>query len=236
MKTFSHRGTEEQRKWFSENQLLLCVSVSLWPILLLSAGCSIYAPKAPLPAAVFSTPFLADLSSPTLFRDYNALSGQAQIDRRNQILYEIVWLTDASYGSYEKNFFAGQAYVGTGGDIVNIGLAGVAAVTGTAHLKAVLAVFSSGVTGMRASYEKNFFDQQTRAVIVQKMRSGRLAVLAAIRAGMATPGYSLEQGLMDTSSYFDAGTVIGALVAIAEDSGQQSAAAKAAMRATQVSQ
>lgn len=210
---------------------------------LLTASCqSVYRPKAAIPTATFSAPFLADLESPTLISTYDAMpEGPAKVARRNQILYEYLWLVDDAYGNYENSFFSGQAFVGTGADVLNLALDTTAAVTGTAHLKSILAAASGAVTGIHASYEKNFFDQATRESIVQVMRAGRLTVLAEIQAGMANcstavvcavgaSGYTLEQGLLDVGAYYDAGTVIGALLSISQSSAATASTARQAMR------
>jgi hypothetical protein len=211
--------------------LVLCVVLS-------GCGRSLYRPQAPVP--VFQNNFLADLNSPTLISAYEAMpEGPAKVARRNAILTEIMYLTDLSYSRYEASFFSGQAFMSTAGDIVALGLDVAAASTGTAHLKSVLAALSGGVTGARASYEKNFFDGATRTTIVQVMRSSRLTQRVLIEAGMANcsaavncngGGYTLEQGLLDTTAYYDAGTVMGALTAISESSSQQSSAARQALR------
>jgi hypothetical protein len=218
---------------------IFAVTLSL---ILSGCGASIYRPKPAVPTAVFSVPYLADLSSPNLFKDYDALpEGPLKVARRNAILWEYIWLTDQTYGNYETSFFAGQAFIATGADFLNIALSATAAVTGTAHLKSILAVASGSVTGMRASYEKNFYDLATREAIVQVMRSARLEQLATIEAGMATcststpcgtnmASYSLEQGLLDVGDYFDRGTILGALMTIAHSSSQQAGAARLAMK------
>ena len=198
--------------------------------LLTMTSCSglVYTPKPPLLSTTFSTPYLSDLSTPTLIKDFNGMpDGPAKIARRNEIVWEIVYLTDSSYRTYEANFFSGQAYVGTAGDIAVLSLDAVAAVTGTAHLKAVLAAISGGVTGARASYQKNFYDQASRDSIVQTMRANRLAQLAVIQQGMRTgANYTIEQVLLDATDYYDAGTVIGALITINTSASQVSTTAR----------
>lgn len=210
--------------------------------LLLCSCASAYRPKSPVPVTVFTNPYLVDLASPNLIAVYDAIpDGPAKVARRNAILYELQYLTDQSYDAYEANFFAGQSYVGTAGDIAVMALNGVAAVTGTAHFKAILSAISGGVTGARATYQKNFFDAATRESIVQVMRANRARTLAEIEAGMATCStatscpttgttYTLEQGLTDEAAYFDAGTVIGALVAVNNNSTLTSMAAREAIR------
>jgi hypothetical protein len=94
---------------------------------------------------------------------------------------------------------------------------------------------SSGVVGARASYQKNFFDQVTREAIVQVMRSARLAKLSEIETGMASgSSYTLTQGLLDATDYYDCGTVTGALVAINQGSSQQSVTARQTMKSVRL--
>ena len=208
-------------------KFLFCLIVSIF-----ASSCAVYSPKAPLPATVLSTPYISDLSQPMVLANYDAMpEGPAKIARRNQIMWEIIWLTDDSYRTYESAFFSGAAYLNTAGDLISIGLDSVASVTGTAQVKAILAAVGAGLTGARASYQKNFYDQATRETIVQVMRQARLTKLAEIETGMASDAsYTIEQGLLDATDYFDAGTVTGALITISEGSATQSAAARTTMR------
>lgn len=172
---------------------------------------------------------LAVAESPTLLADYNALPEvtpadlQHKVEVRNQILNDFILLTDQNYNTFESNFFVGQAALSTAADTINIILTEVAAVTGTAHLKSVLASIAGGLTGIRSSYEKNFFQQETRIVIIQKMRAERAKEAALLGdAGHMKAGvldYSLESGLNDVGDYYAAGTLVGALQAIAAGSG-----------------
>jgi len=205
--------------------------------MMLLTGCrgtyKAYRPAPPLPAYVFTNNYLTDLKSPTLIRDYDLLpEGPAKVARRNQIIQEILYLTDQSYSKFEAQFFAKQAALNTVSDFLLIGLNGAGAVTGTAQVKAILAAVSGGIVGMEASYQKNFFDQATRETIASTMRSSRLSKRVEIEFGMAQAGnfYTLEEGLMDTVEYYDAGTVMGALTAISESASQKSTAAKTALK------
>lgn len=221
---------------FSKSVLIgiLCMTLS---------GCgSSFQPKAPLPISGWTTEFTADLSDPTLFSAYHAMpDGQAKVDRRNQILTELMWLINQNYNAFESSFFVGQGKINFASTTLTMGLDMAGAVLGSAGTKAILAAVSGGVTGTQANYEKAFFDQATRNVIVEVMRSSRATQRNVIEAGMATCttatvcgssviSYSLEQGIQDLSSYYDAGTIIGALISISESSSQASAAAKLTLK------
>jgi hypothetical protein len=237
----------------------LCNYVFVLTVCLLLSSCAIYKPKPYIPPSVLKNQYLADVTSPTLLKDYNDLTKwpqgtdaerQAKVARRNQILQELIALINQNYSIFEDKYYGSDASVSFGGDVANLGLTGVASVTGTAHLKSILSAIATGTTGIKTSYEKNFFDQQTRAAVVQKMRAGRASQLALIQdqnhmkapvicdpdpdkgcpmvtvtgadgkpAQAAVAPYSLETGLSDVEQYYQAGTIIGALQAIATSAG-----------------
>jgi hypothetical protein len=231
----------------------LCYLSILSLACLTSSSCARYKPKAYIPPGTIRNQYLADVTAQTLLQTYNAMPAptpspdtndaaaqrQAKVARRNQILTELVALIDQNYSVFEDRYYGSDAAVNFGGDVVNLGLTGVSSVTGTAHLKSVLSAIATGTTGIKTSYEKNFFDQQTRSAVVQKMRAERATQLALIQdqnhmkapvvcpaAGCPTVGgtavapYSLETGLSDVEQYYQAGTIIGALQAIATSAGQ----------------
>ncbi len=216
-------------------------------------SCSLYKPKPYIPRNAINKQYLDDVTSPTLIQDYYAKykdKPAEQVTRRNQILQELITLIDQNYSDFESQYYGYDAKVNFAGDAVNLGLTGVSAVTGTAHLKAVLSAVAVGTTGLKTSYQKNFFDQQTRSAIVEKMRAGRATQLALIQDekhmkapivcptkgcptavdGTAIAPYSLEAGLSDVASYYDAGSIIGALQAISANAGDDQTKAKDAQK------
>lgn len=210
-------------------------------------GCATYRPDPPIPPDLLQKQMLADLSSPTLLSAYNALPQTtpadiaAKVARRNQILQELISLTDYNYGKFEESYYGSDANTNFWSDTLNLGLTGVSSVTGTAHLKSVLSAIATGNTGIKGSYLKNFYDNQARSAVVQQMRASRADILASIEdtshmkasvvatkdpSGKDVAPYSLEQGLADADSYFNAGTIIGALQTIAQAAGETQAGAK----------
>lgn len=194
-------------------------------------GCQAYHPKPVLPATIVNKQIMTAVTSPTLLTAYNALPEATDVDRtkkveaRNQILNNFVLLIDQNYTNFEASFYAGQSALGFGSDVANIALTSVAAVTGSAHLKSVLAVIAAGLTGVRTSYQKNFFNDENRIVIIQEMRALRANEMVVLEdAGHMKAGvidYSLESGLNDLGDYYAAGTLVGALEAIMEQAGAQ---------------
>src|SRR5579871_2798577 len=212
--------------------------------------CSTYRPTPYLPSGSYTKQISADVWDPQMLQKYNAMPQstpediQRKVARRNQVLQELMWLVDQNYGSFEGRYYGSDASVNFGGDVAILGLTGVGAVTGSAHLKSILSAIAEGTTGIKTSYEKNFYDQQTRAAIVQKMRASRATEVALIedqnhmkasvvQSAVGTVNgtetavaYSLEQGLSDIDDYYNAGTIIGALQAITESAGRDQDAAR----------
>jgi hypothetical protein len=206
----------------------------------LTLGCAVYRPKAPLPST-FHNQMLADVAQPKLLAEYNAMPAtndqeiKTKVARRNQVIQELVTLVDQNYEVFESRYYGSDATVNFAGDVANLGLTGVSAVTGSAHLKSVLSAIAAGSTGIKTSYLKNYFDGQTRSAVVQTMRSLRATELATIQdenhMKAALSDYSLEQGLSDIEAYYNAGTIIGALQSIAGTAGTQQKDAQAAQKA-----
>src|ERR1700675_2376937 len=127
----------------------------------LFSGCARYKPKYYVPPSAFKSQYLADVTSPTLLSDYNAMPVttpieiQNKVNRRNRILTELIALIDYNYSVFEVRYYGSDAAVNFAGDVANLGLTGVASVTGTAHLKSVLSAIATGTTGIKTSYEKN---------------------------------------------------------------------------------
>ena len=139
-------------------------------------------------------------------------------------------MVDRNYDVFEGRYYGSDGTVSFVGDIVSLGLTGVSSVTGTAHLKSVLSAVATGTTGIKTSYLKNYYDQQTRSAVVQKMRSLRATELVVMqdqghmKAGPSN--YNLESGLSDVNAYYNAGTIVGALQGIAETAGADQAKAR----------
>jgi hypothetical protein len=151
--------------------------------LLFTCGCSVYRPKSPIPSS-YSKQVLTDVTKTTLLQDYNALPQDTdaqkttKVSRRNQILTELIYLVDQNYYSFENRFYGTQATFSTVSDAANLGLTAASSVIGTAELKSILSATATGATGFKTSVEKNFFDQQSRAAVVSKMRALRATQLS----------------------------------------------------------
>src|SRR5262249_49633432 len=138
---------------------------------------------------------------------------------------------DQNYYAFENHFYGTQATFTTTADAVNLGLTAAGSVVGAAELKSILSATATGATGFKTSVEKNFFDQQSRAAVVSKMRALRADQLATLEDESHMKGgltkYSLEAGISDVNAYYDAGTIVGALQSIAQEAGAKTTEAAA---------
>lgn len=150
---------------------------------------------------------------------------------RDQALYELIWLIDDRYTSFENALNADSASIDTASTITSIGATTAATLTRATATKSVLAAVSTLVTGTDSAFNSNFFQSKARTAIIAAMRSGRVEVLTRLTTGMgeAPDKYSLAEGLTDILAYYDAGTVVSALNTIEDNAKQQKndAAAKA---------
>jgi len=208
------------------------LSTAVLMTLVITSGCAIYRPKTAIPGN-YSKQVIGDVASPTLLKDYNALpqmnseQQRTKVARRNQILSEVIYLIDQNYYKFESKFYGSEATFSTAMEAANLGFTAAGSITGTSEIKSILAATATGTTGFKSSVEKNFFDQQSRAAIVNKMRALRATQLALIQDGdhmkAGVTAYSLEQGISDVNDYYDAGTVVAALQSISQTAGKESA-------------
>lgn len=151
----------------------------------------------------------------------NETEKAAKKERRDQIIDEFLWLADDAYYQWEPKFYSSGATLSTLFDFTSLALTGA---TTVANSPKVLGAMATGVQGAQGSISKNFYDQQSRSVIVQKMRQMRDAALVRIEAGkkQAVADYSLDQGVVDIQNYYYAGTVTAALQGLATSTAEKS--------------
>jgi hypothetical protein len=186
----------------------------------LLAGCMQPHPKPVVKNSPYRLAIKKDLVDNWL-DDYRKMAdGDAKKDRRNQIINEFLWLADDAYYQWEPKFYSSGATLATLFDFTSLGLTGG---TTVANSPKVLGAMATGVQGAQGSISKNFYDQQSRSVIVQKMRQMREAALVRIESGekKSSTEYSLDQALVDVQNYYYAGTVTAALQGLATSTAEK---------------
>jgi len=156
-------------------------------------------------------------------------TGAETVEKRNKFIAGRLVLYDLEYMRFIARFRLSQAQASTAFDSVALGLGFATSIAGGAHTKSVLGAVTTALTGLRTSYEKNFFEDKTTAALVAQMTAGRKAALVPIIAGTKAPitEYPLTTAIVDLSNYEMAGTIDGALVGIQSDAAAKDAQATA---------
>jgi hypothetical protein len=154
--------------------------------------------------------------------------------QRNQILNELLYLTDVNYFNFQSQLYRGRALFETATDLAIIGLGAAGALVGSSVTQALLAAISGGIAGGRVSINKNYFQEASTQALIAKMDAARKAKLDLMRKAMTldVSDYPLAQGLTDLAEYYNSGTIIGALQGIVADAGAQTKAAEASLERT----
>lgn len=206
---------------------------------MLTSGCAVYAPRPLVLPVIVQKQYLSDVTQPNLVHNYNAMPSvtieeiMAKVARRNQVITEMVSIVDQNYRDFETRFWKFGANLGLATDIASLGLNAGAAVSGDTGVQRLLAVLASTMAGSKASYDRNYFTQQTRPVLMAKMRALRDIARLEIETQREQRGlsYSMEQAMVDVQSLYDAGTIPFALQSIATEAGAQSSGARQGLKA-----
>jgi hypothetical protein len=143
------------------------------------------------------------------------------VNKRNQTLDDLIYLTDVNYYNFETELYHGRAFFDTSGDLAILGLGAAGGLVMHSATQAILAAISAGIGGSRVSISKNYFHEFSTQALIAKMQSTRKVKLEFIRKAMAlsVTDYSLSRGLSDLAEYYNAGTIVGALQNIVADAG-----------------
>lgn len=142
---------------------------------------------------------------------------------RDEIVNGRIRAIDLHFNAFQKELFKGGVTGNIAVDWAVLALSATGAVAGTAATKAALAAASGGLVGAKGSFDKNAYFEKTMPVILSRMIAERKKVLATIREGMAGDSieeYPLHRALIDVEDYYSAGTLPGAIMAVAEDAGK----------------
>ena len=142
---------------------------------------------------------------------------------RDQTLYDLIWLSNDRYASFENSLNSDSATIDTASTVTSLASTTAATITRAPGTKSILAGISTFVTGTDTAFNSNFFQSKARTAIIAAMRSGRVEVLTKITTGISqtVDKYSLSQGLTDVLDYNEAGTVVSAVNTIEDNAKQQ---------------
>jgi hypothetical protein len=176
----------------------------------------------------YSEQYVAEVgpyASPDAVLRYNATTDiTAATLLRNNTVTARIFSIDANFHQFVRQLTTQQNLSNVGVDWAAIGLASAGAVVGSSQTKAILAAISAGLLGAKASVDKDVFYNNTIPALITLMEGQRKIVLAQIYVGLkkSVTEYTLYQALADLDSYYNAGTINGALVGLTVTAGVSS--------------
>jgi hypothetical protein len=207
-------------------RLLMLVAV---PVALASCAALRAAPE-PLrqpPEAQADPEYLVDKATRDKYDNANGPEEKKSV--RNEIIDERLLEADTQFERYEIALWQQGVGAGIGTDWVQLAISGATATAGGATTKSVLGAVNAFITGAKASFDKNAFFEKTLPAVVAQMVAEQEKVRASIALKKQSPvsDYSLYAALADVKRFIGAGTIPGAIQAIAVDAGEKKAKATA---------
>lgn len=160
---------------------------------------------------------------PEIINDYDKETDPQQRKRlRDRIVEARIYETDVHFNIFKANFYREGVYSNVGVEWTTTALNTAGSVVGGAGIKSALSATAGGLTGAKAAFAENVYYKKTLPVIIAQMESHRKEVLVIIRRGLTKSDdeYPLFQALSDLENYYNAGTLPGAIVEIAEKAGE----------------
>lgn len=165
--------------------------------------------------------------SPSVITTYDSKTDSEKIDYRDEVVHARIRAININYNSFLNRLSSESKSLTIGTDSAVLLLGGAGAVSTVSSTQAILSATSAFITGTKASFDKNAFYDSTVVALVSQMNASRKEILARIYSGLELnhKKYSLMKALIDVEDYFQAGTILGALNAVSESSGEQKAKA-----------
>jgi hypothetical protein len=139
---------------------------------------------------------------------------------RNKLIAARMHATDIQFSEFEERLFRQTREAGFGATLATLGLTSAAAFAGGTASQ-VLAGIAAFIIGAREGFQKEVLAERTVVAIHTAMRANRARAALRLRAGLGQliDQYPLALGLSDLNDYYNAGTVLGALIGITETVG-----------------
>jgi len=149
-------------------------------------------------------------------------------DCRSTVVSARMYAVDIRFSQFEESLFRGTRTAGFGATLATLGLNSAATVSSGSAAQ-VLSGLSAFIIGGRQAYDKEVLAERTLVAIHTGMRARRAEVAFRLRTGLTRTlvEYPVGSALSDLSEYYNAGTVLGALVGITEAAGAKAEAAEA---------
>jgi hypothetical protein len=145
---------------------------------------------------------------------------------RDTIVQSRMVVIDAHYREFRHWFYGEARWGGFGATVTSLALTGTASLSGVPQSTArILSMVATGVTGIRAAYDKEILADRAATAVENSMDAGRAQAAVRIRSGLTQTAekYPTAVALSDLEEYYSAGTLLGAFTNIGTLTGVQAA-------------
>ncbi len=142
-------------------------------------------------------------------------SGERQ-SCRDLITYARLKYADLNYDRFRRKLFETVNGGNTAADLTILGLGSAGALVPGATTKAILAAISAGISGGKGIIDRDLLYNAGIQTLIQKMDGDRGVIRVKITASLKydEAAYSFEQAELDSADYYQAGTLIDALISL----------------------
>lgn len=140
---------------------------------------------------------------------------------RNRFISGRLTMMNIRYIQFIRHTTSDKQLLDSAAEITGIGLNIAGVSFASAATKTALAGAAAGVSGSKATIDKNYYFEKTIPALIAAMNAQRKAALVPILRGTQkeVTEYPFEQGVVDLHNYYFAGTFIGAIQVIQADAG-----------------
>ncbi|RZI72494.1 MAG: hypothetical protein EOP13_14915 [Pseudomonas sp.] len=195
---------------------IFCFIVTL-VVLLIGTGC---ASTRGAPRPIYSTNYGASLTADEWLKgltsgkdsEGNGLTGST----RNQHIFSALAVADVRYSEFRQALVGDKNHTASVSDALVLAMTVAGALTESAGVKANYLQGIALVTGSSAIYDKNYLQSQTVSALIAQMDANRQAKRLDIIKQMtqSISHYPSTAAYNDVIEYYNAGTVISALMGI----------------------
>lgn len=148
--------------------------------------------------------------------------GDEAVTCRNRFISARMYATDIRFSEFEEKLFRQTRESGFATTLGTLGLTSAAAFS-TGGTSQVLSGIAAFVIGGREAFQKEVLAERTVIAIHTAMRARRSQVRLRLLEGLrqSIDNYPLALALTNINEYYDAGTILGALIGITETVGAQ---------------
>lgn len=163
---------------------------------------------------------------------YNRKGDSEKKAYRDDVVFGRIRAIDLHYNQFIQDISKEGKGMSIGSDSAVLLFSAAGTLSKVSSTQAIFAQSSGVVTGVKSSIDKNAYYDKTLYALISQMQANRQEALLTLYKGLETPvdQYPLLKALIDVESYYQAGTIMGAVTAITKSSGEQKANADTRMK------